>query len=868
MEHHDVVQPVDELRAEVRLHHAHHRRLHLHVGLRAVIAGHVLDLVRAQIGGHHDDGVAEVHGAALAIGEAAIVQHLQQDVEHIGVRLFHFVEQDQRVRAATHGLGEVTALFVAHVTRGRTDQARHAVLFHELAHVDADHGVAAVEQELGQRLAQLGLAHAGRAQEQERAAGPVRVGQAGTRTAHRVGDDLDRLFLAHHPLMQHVLHAQQLVALAFQHAVDRNAGPARDHLGDLLGGDPVLDQLELGVFRFLRRVQLLFQLRQLAVLQFAHAAEVLAPLRRFQFQLHLFDLLLDLGGALQRGLLRLPDLVQVGELALQRIDLGFQVGQALARGVVLFLLQHLALDLELDQAPFQAVQFFRLGVDLHADARGRLVHQVDGLVRQLAVGDVAVRQRGRSHNRRVGDLHPVVYRVLFLQPAQDRDGVFHARLAHEHLLEAALQRGILLDVLAVLVQGGGTHAVQLATRQRRLEHVARVHRAIGLARADHGVQFVDEQNDLAFALGQVIQHALQALFELTAELGTGDQRAHVQRQHALAAQALGHFVVDDALGQPFHDGGLAHARFADQHRVVLGAALQDLDGAADFLVAPDHRVQLAALGARGQVDGVLLQRLALFFGIFRLHAFATTNLVDGRVDLVLVGTGSAQRHAQRAAIVERGQHEPLAGDERIAMLLGQFVGLVEQPVQVVADRQVAFLPGDLRQGVQRLGQPLAQHRHIDPRLGQQRARAAALLVEQRSEHVHRFDDVVVAAHGQRLCVRQRLLETRGELVHPHGGVLDMLPLAEPALSDRCGYAGVFQGAMRTHSGPGRRGSDIPITPAWQRRPEAGRSCRGACACITSCTTGPASRAGASSSGWRWKMLAPPIRTWRGSTATR
>jgi hypothetical protein len=45
--------------------------------------------------------------------------------------------------------------------------------------------------------------------------------------------------------------------------------------------------------------------------------------------------------------------------------------------------------------------------------------------------------------------------------------------------------------------------------------------------------------------------------------------------------------------RPFDDGGLAHARLADQHRVVLGAALQDLDGAADLVVAADHRVELA-----------------------------------------------------------------------------------------------------------------------------------------------------------------------------------------------------------------------------------------------------------------------------------
>jgi hypothetical protein len=94
---------------------------------------------------------------------------------------------------------------------------------------------------------------------------------------------------------------------------------------------------------------------------------------------------------------------------------------------------------------------------------------------------------------RVGDLDARGgVRIAFLQAAQDRDGRLHARLVDQHLLEAALERGILLDVLAVLVEGRGADAVQFATRQRRLEHVAGVDGAFGLAGADHRVHLVDE----------------------------------------------------------------------------------------------------------------------------------------------------------------------------------------------------------------------------------------------------------------------------------------------------------------------------------------------------------------------------------------
>ena len=68
-------------------------------------------------------------------------------------------------------------------------------------------------------------------------------------------------------------------------------------------------------------------------------------------------------------------------------------------------------------------------------------------------------------------------------------------------------------------------------------------------------------------------------------------------EQLLVFQAVRHVAVDDAQRQALDDGGLADARLADQHRIVLGAPRQHLNGAADFLVAADHRVELAV--ARG-----------------------------------------------------------------------------------------------------------------------------------------------------------------------------------------------------------------------------------------------------------------------------
>ena len=57
------------------------------------------------------------------------------------------------------------------------------------------------------------------------------------------------------------------------------------------------------------------------------------------------------------------------------------------------------------------------------------------------------------------------------------------------------------------------------------------------------------------------------------------------------------------------------AGLADQHRVVLRAAREHLDRAPDLLVPPDHGVELALLGERGQVAAVLLERLVRALGV-------------------------------------------------------------------------------------------------------------------------------------------------------------------------------------------------------------------------------------------------------------
>jgi hypothetical protein len=118
--------------------------------------------------------------------------------------------------------------------------------------------------------------------------------------------------------------------------------------------------------------------------------------------------------------------------------------------------------------------------------------------------------------------------VAFFKTTQDGNRIFLVGLTHQHFLEPALQRCVFFNVLAVLIQSRCTNAVKLAASQRRFEHVAGIHGALGFACANHSVDLIDEQNDLTFLLGQLAQNRLQSLLKVTPELGTGDQRAHIQ----------------------------------------------------------------------------------------------------------------------------------------------------------------------------------------------------------------------------------------------------------------------------------------------------------------------------------------------------
>src|SRR5699024_9989084 len=181
-----------------------------------------------------------------------------------------------------------------------------------------------------------------------------------------------------------------------------------------------------------------------------------------------------------------------------------------------------------------------------------------------------------------------------------------ARLGDLDRLETTLERRVLLDVLAVLLERGGTDGLQLTAGQLGLEDAGRIDRALGGTGTDERVDLVDEQDDIA-ALVDLLEHLLEALLEVTAVPRARDQRAEVQVVELLVLERLRHLAVDDGLRQPLDDRRLADAGLADEHGAALGAPGAHLHDALHLLGAPHHGIELAFQGGLGEVAAELVQ---------------------------------------------------------------------------------------------------------------------------------------------------------------------------------------------------------------------------------------------------------------------
>ena len=186
-------------RQQRRLEEAGQLRVEL-VIQRYRILGMSHDGFMAQVGGQEEHHILAVDQPPFAISQLALVEGLIEQVEYVGMRLFDFVEQYHRVGSLTNRLGQQTTFTEAHIARWRADQARYAMLFLILGHIDGGEKLAATVKPFGNLHYRLGLAHTAGAHQQK---SPQR-----TTGTPQVGACSEQVTM--HPLDGHILPLDQL----------------------------------------------------------------------------------------------------------------------------------------------------------------------------------------------------------------------------------------------------------------------------------------------------------------------------------------------------------------------------------------------------------------------------------------------------------------------------------------------------------------------------------------------------------------------------------------------------------------------------------------------------------------------------------
>ncbi|CQB65598.1 Protein of uncharacterised function (DUF3170) [Salmonella enterica subsp. enterica serovar Bovismorbificans] len=183
MEYHNFINTVDKFRTEVLANHTQHHLFHSTV---IQFAKALLNEIGTEVRSHNDHRITEVDRSPLPVSQSTVVQHLQQNVEYIRMRFFHFIQQDDGIRTTAHRFRQITAFFIADISRRRPDQTRHGVFLHKLRHVDTHHRVVAVEHKVSQRFTQFGFTDPRRPKEQEGTNRTVRIGQPRAATTYGV----------------------------------------------------------------------------------------------------------------------------------------------------------------------------------------------------------------------------------------------------------------------------------------------------------------------------------------------------------------------------------------------------------------------------------------------------------------------------------------------------------------------------------------------------------------------------------------------------------------------------------------------------------------------------------------------------------
>ena len=237
--------------------------------------------------------------------------------------------------------------------------------------------------------------------------------------------------------------------------------------------------------------------------------------------------------------------------------------------------------------------------------------------------------------------------------------------------------------------------MQFSTGKHRLEHIACIHGTIRLTCAHNQMQFINKQDNLAFAVLHILQNCLQTFLKLTTVFGACYQCPHIQGKNLLILQSFRHISADNTLCQSFNYCCLTDTRFTDQHRIILGLPRQNPYYVTDLCISSNDRIHLLLTCLLYQFLAVLAQGIV---GSFRIIGSHTLIASYRRQCLQKTFTGNAVLTEQffdcPARMMDHRQKQMLNGDIFVSHVLCFIFGRNQYLIQIIAN--IWLTTGDLR----------------------------------------------------------------------------------------------------------------------------------------------------------------------------
>ena len=273
---------------------------------------------------------------------------------------------------------------------------------------------------------------------------------------------------------------------------------------------------------------------------------------------------------------------------------------------------------------------------MDASASASLIEDVNCLVWQEAILDVAARKRNGSLDGSLGVVDVVVLLVAVLKTVDDRNGVIVVWLADVDRLETPLKCSVLLDMFTILFCRSCTNDLDFSTRQRRLQDGRGVDGAFCGTCANDGMNLINEK-DVILGFLQLSNNLLHAVLKLTAILGSCYQTCQVKCPDLLSTQDVRNVARSNELSQALNNSSLTNAGIAQDKWVILLATCKNLHDTLNLAVTTNNGVKLFICGKLSKVAAKLLQHRSV--------------VVCVRTHLT-----SAYRHAKDAALNARLCH--------------------------------------------------------------------------------------------------------------------------------------------------------------------------------------------------------------------